>query len=165
MYVYYRMLCLLVNFTNGTESSNSDGVIDMCERFYGDGDHYFSGSPLNGFTQVFSRIHSAFLREHNNQCIDLMENYLCYYYFPLCNPDNNEIIPVCSRSCVLLRNIGDCHHLRMIADGELANNSVDPPDNTCAVNYHSYVDSVAVILSESCYSIEGLLVYKYVHYY
>ena len=156
-YVHYRLSCLSINFSDNAESSNPDNIIDMCERFYGDGDHYFSGSPLSNFTQVFSRIQSAFIRQTDNQCVDLMENYLCYYYFPLCNQENNEIIPVCSRSCVLLRNNQDCYDLKVIANEELERVNILPPDDTCSVNHRSYIDSEAVTLSTSCHSIEGQL--------
>ena len=94
-----------------------------------------------------------FQSELDNSCVELMENYLCHYYFPLCNLTTVEITPVCRSSCALLLNNQDCAELREITNEQLNQHNVTPPDNKCLQTHSMYVNSSAV--SENCLSIEG----------
>ena len=85
-----------------------------------------------------------------NPCVELMENYLCHYYFPLCNQTTDEITPACRSSCALLANNEDCTELMEITDEKLS--QFDSIDN-CLQTFRNYESAPAV--SENCLSIEG----------
>ena len=129
-----------------------ESVVDICGRFYNDGDHYYSRNVLSGLQVALSRIYLMFQSE-SNPCVDFMLNFLCYYYFPLCNPANNKIIPVCNRSCILLGNNEDCSALRASARTELQQDNIIPPDEACIQTHRNYVNNFTV--SENCFSIES----------
>ena len=87
-----------------------------------------------------------------------MENYLCHYYFPLCNQTTGEITPVCRSSCALLANNEDCSELVEITNEELVeitNEELSQVDSigNCLQTYRNYSGVPAV--SENCLSIEG----------
>ena len=138
------------------ESPNETDATDfvrLCERYYGHSDGYFSGNEITGLQEALHKISGTFQSELDNSCIELMENYLCHYYFPLCNMTTGEITPVCRSSCALLLNNQDCAQLREIADEQLKQHNVTPPGDKCLQAYSTYVNSSAV--SENCLSIEG----------
>ena len=97
-------------------------------------------------------IHGTFHSDLDNSCIELMENYLCHYYFPSCNVTTGEVTPVCRSSCALLANNEDCSELMKYVNGQLTQYNVAPPDD-CRQTYSIYVNPPAV--SENCLSIEG----------
>ena len=78
-----------------------------------------------------------------------MENYLCHYYFPLCNQITGEITPVCRSSCALLANNEDCTELM-----EITNEKISQFDSigNCLQTFRNYS---APAVSENCLSIEG----------
>ena len=126
----------------------------FCRRFYSDDDGYFIGSQLN-VQMALSRIDNIFQMPSNNlnPCLDLMERYLCHYYFPLCNLMTGEIIPVCSSSCSLLRNNEDCSDLLVIANEEVERDGVIPPFDTCIQTHRNFVNTPSI--SQNCIAIEG----------
>ena len=84
-----------------------------------------------------------------NLCVELMENYLCHYYFPLCNQTTGEITPVCRSSCALLANNEDCTELMEITNEKLSQfDSI----GSCLQTFRTYS---APAVSENCLSIEG----------
>ena len=85
-----------------------------------------------------------------NPCVELMENYLCHYYLPLCNQTTGEITPVCRSTCALLANNEDCTELMEITNEKLS--QFDSIDN-CLQTFRNYEGAPAV--SENCLSIEG----------
>ena len=101
------------------------------------------------------RISRTFQNESNNlnPCVDLMENYLCHYYFPLCNLTTGETTLVCNSSCALLVNNVNCSDLRTIANEELEEDDIVPPDDVCLQTHSSYINPP--VLSGNCLSIEG----------
>ena len=129
--------------------------VSLCERYYSYRDGYFCGTGpgITGLQEALHMINGTFQNEPDNSCIELMENYLCHYYFPLCNVTTGEITPVCRSSCALLLNNQDCTELREIANEQLNQHNIIPPDNKCLQTYSMYVNSLA--MSESCLSIES----------
>ena len=126
----------------------------MCTRYYDGSDGYFSGRSLGGLRNVFQRAIDEFDREHSlNPCVDLMLNYFCHYFFPLCDQATGEIIPVCGRSCTLLTNNQNCSALRDIINDELERESLASTGDTCGQTHRSFVNSPPV--SENCFAIEG----------
>ena len=144
MCIHYR--CVAPN-------STSTDLPGFCRRYYNDSEHFINGSTNSGLPlQILSKINDIFQSEsyNLNPCVELMENYLCHYYFPLCNQTTGEITPVCRSSCALLANNEDCSELMEITNEELS--QVDSIDN-CLQTYRNYTSAPTV--SEKCLSIEG----------
>ena len=135
-------------------NSGDTDLLKLCGRYYGPRDGYFNGSEISGLQITLPRINEIFQNDHDlNPCMDLTLNYLCHYYFPLCNLTTGEITPVCSGSCAILLNNEDCYQLRTIANEELENDSVISTGDSCLQTYHSY--ATVPVVSEICLSIEG----------
>ena len=147
MCVCYMCVCCRCVSPNNT-STDFPG---FCRRYYNDSEHFINGSTNNGF-RILSKINDIFQSEsyNLNPCVELMENYLCHYYFPLCNQTTGEITPVCRSSCALLANNEDCSELMEITNEELS--QVDSIGN-CLQTYRNYSGVTAV--SENCLAIEG----------
>ena len=107
-----------------------------------------------GLQMALSRISDAFHNENLNLCIELVEHYLCHYYFPLCNLTTGETTLVCSSSCALLVNNEDCSELRTIANKELEQNDIVPPDDVCVQTHSTHINPPTI--SGHCLSIEGM---------
>ena len=136
-------------------SPNSDdtGFSELCRKYYSNGDGYFNGSAISDLQRALN-LSSAFQNEFNgvNPCVDLVMNYLCHYYFPLCDLTTGEITPVCSSSCALLANNQDCSASMETAMMQLAQHNVSFSDS-CRQTYRLYVEPPQV--SAKCLSIEG----------
>jgi len=134
--------------------SNRTDLPEMCAIYYDDGDGYFSGSTFSGLQNAFQRISNMVRSESDsNQCVELMKNFLCHYYFPLCNQTTGEIIPVCNHSCTLTLTDEDCSALREIVKGELEQDNVTSPKESCSQAYRSFGNPLSV--SKDCFSIYG----------
>ena len=136
---------------NNTSTQDFPG---FCRQYYSDGEHFINGSMTRGLQiqAALTRINDMFQSEsyNLNSCVELMENYLCHYYFPSCNQTTGEITPVCRSSCALLANNEDCSELMEITNEELS--EVDSIGN-CLQTYRN--DDAISVVSENCLSIEG----------
>ena len=148
-------LCICVHYRCVSPNSNTTDLPISCERFYSPGDGYFSGSEIIGLQMALLKISNTFQNESNNlnPCVDLMKNYLCHYYFPLCNLMTGVTTLVCNSSCALLVNNEDCSELREIANEELQQDDIVPPDDVCLQTHSTFINPPAV--SGYCLSIEG----------
>lgn len=146
MFVHYR--CVLPD-----DSTNR--VIPLCAPYYSPGVGYFDGSQISGLRQALERISNAFDDDEYNQnpCVNFMLNFLCYYYFPLCNLTTEAFTPVCDSSCYLLELTVDCPELRDFAYDELERDNVNAPDESCFQTHRSYVNPPR--MSGDCVAIEG----------
>ena len=109
---------------------------------------------LNGLQMALSRSINRFDRQDSlNPCRDLMLNYICQYFFPLCNQVTGEITPVCDHTCVLLANNENCSTLRRIVNEELERENIISTGDSCTQIYRSFVNPPPV--SENCLAIKG----------
>ena len=124
----------------------------MCEKYYSGSDGYINGSEISGLQEAMQRISDTLQNESDNTCIELMESYLCHYYFPLCNLTTGEITGVCQSSCHLLINNEDCSELVKITNMQLQQYNITP-HHECLQTHRMFINPPA--LSENCLSIEG----------
>ena len=139
-----------------SSNNTSSDLPGFCKKYYSYNEHIINGSMESSLRIALNRISDMLNRSYNlNPCVELMENYLCHYYFPLCNYNQTttEITPVCTSSCALLANNEDCSELMNIIDKEFS--QIDSPGN-CLQTYHNYYENPPVV-SENCLSIEGQL--------
>ena len=126
----------------------------FCRRYYDDSEHLNGNIESDLQAQILIEINGIFQNDSYslNLCIELIENYLCYYYFPLCNQTTGEITPVCKSSCTLLVNNADCFELIKITNWKLSQSNSLTIGN-CLQTFRNYGSAPAV--SENCLSIEG----------
>ena len=148
----YAYNCTYPHYRCVSPNSSDDDFGILCETYYSGSDGYINGSEISGVLETLQKISDTLQSESDNACIELMENYLCHYYFPSCNMTTGEITPVCSSSCGLLTNNEDCSELMKIINMQLKQNNVTSPFD-CLQTYHMLINSPTV--SENCLSIEG----------
>lgn len=110
-------------------------------------------------------LHSAFLFVNSStstpnnldQCVQLIEHYLCLYYFPLCRSEDGKILKVCSSTCNLLFNNENCSNLFMNALNYIGEQNITllPDSDSCATTFRPFVESDQPSVSQKCASIEG----------
>ena len=146
-------MCTCVRCRCVSLNSTSTDLPGFCRKYYNDSEHYINGSIESGLQVVLNEINDMFQSDsyNLNPCVELMENYLCHYYFPLCNQTTGEITPVCRSSCALLANNEDCSELMM----EITNEKLNQFDSigNCLQTFRIYENASAV--SENCLSVEG----------
>ena len=106
-------------------------------------------------------LHDAVLFVNSNisnnleQYAQLIGNYLCHYYFPVCNMDGDKIRPVCSSSCNVLLNNEECSNLLKNALNLIAEQNITllPDNDSCAMTYRSFPESNLPDVSQFCHNI------------
>lgn len=124
-------------------------------EFYDSDDSVLNGNRINNLLKAFDNIFNTLNTEYanNSECVKSVQQYLCYYYFLLCNKENGEIVPVCNNSCRLLFNNDDCFDLMTIASQELRIHNIIAPDETCSSTHRSFINQPQV--SDNCKDIKG----------
>ena len=92
----------------------------------------------------------------NSECVESVQQYLCYYYFPPCNIQTGQIYPVCDSSCRVLFNHDNCLSLIAIGYQEFMLHNISErflPNESCSSTYRPYANPVSV--SSECEEIEG----------
>ena len=91
---------------------------------------------------------------NNSECVESVQQYLCYYYFPSCNFETGEINPVCDDSCDSLFDNDDCLSLIMLAYQQFMLHEISViPDESCSQTYRPYANPVSV--SDDCEELQG----------
>ncbi|XP_065910180.1 tyrosine-protein kinase receptor TYRO3-like isoform X2 [Dysidea avara] len=137
----------------------------VCDGYYDTNSGYFNGSAIDELQTILDEEIANSIPSDADTCVDYVQRYLCYYYFPVCNLTTGVIIPTCSPSCNLLTNNQDCkaliqpatraieQRISNIAVGDNLNNS---PGGTCLITVNSsYIENAT--LSMDCIAIEELI--------
>ena len=150
----------------------NSAISESCISFYTDNfdNAYYDGGTLPGIREALNHAlgttHDHSLSNTSNsrdQCTDVIGHYLCHYYYPVCDLDHNEILPVCSSSCNLLFNNEICSELFMNTLALIAEQNITesllPSNDSCANTYHKFDQPDE---SDACLVIEGK---NYTHNY
>ena len=135
-----------------------------CARFYDDNSAHYNGSTIYG--GIIARDLDNLLSDgtsmtstHDVQdlCAELIHNYFCYYYYPLCDIETGEIIPVCTESCNLLYNSDVCSDLLISALSMLRRGRYPVPDedDVCERGFLPFPNTSDPSLVDYCENIEG----------
>ena len=142
-------------------------VPELCHDYYtfGNGGNnnniaIYDGGILPDTSQALNdalMIINSSTNSHLDHCVQLLQSYLCHYYFPTCHVNRNEIYPVCSSSCNLLINHDDCSDLLVTALHIIAEQNITllPDDDLCVMTYRSFNGSASLDVSSNCRSVEG----------
>ena len=150
MYIHLHCRCL--------SPTQGNGVPEFCADLglYNGDDGYFNGSEIlflwTALNDIFDMLNSN--PRNDSDCVEPVQLYLCYYYFPVCDISTGEIFPACDESCDLLFNNNDCLDLMIIAYQEFRLYGLPPlPDESCFPTYRYFNRSAS--LSDTCTEIEG----------
>ena len=89
----------------------------------------------------------------NGILIENVQRYLCYYYYPLCDTQTDDIIPLCNGSCSMLNdNLDYSVMINKVAE-ELELFGIEPPDDKCFQTFNEQSENVSV--SQFCVRTEG----------
>jgi len=145
---------------------NSDQLPMVCEEYYDTtSSGYFDGSRISGLEAILDEEITNSIPDDAEFCVDFVQRFLCYYYFPVCNLTTGAIIPSCSASCNLLTNSQDCRVLiqtatraieQRISNVPVEDNTNNSPGGTCLRTFNaSYTNATTFT---DCIRIEGVCV-------
>ena len=167
MYICTYIYTLLANsfpYSCRANDVRTSVAPELCHDYYTFGgssnNAIYDGDLLPGIPQALNvtlmNISSS-TPDHLNHCVELLERYLCHYYFPMCRVNRNEIEPVCSSSCNLLLNDDDCSDLLVTALHIIADHNItlSPDDDMCVMTYRPFNGSGKPSISSDCRSLEG----------
>lgn len=125
-------------------------------EFYDNDDAVFNGSQNNRLRRALDTTFDTLNAESasNSECVEPVQQYLCHYYFPLCNMTTGEVIPVCNNTCKLLFDNNDCSDLLILASQELSTHNVPVPDQSCSRTHQPFIMNPPSI-SHKCTDIKG----------
>ena len=141
-------------------------ISESCIGFYTDNfdNAYYDGGSLPDIRKALNYAFAIGVTYSNissihDQCSNVIGHYLCHYYYPVCDVDHNEILPVCSSSCNLLFNNEICSELFidtliLMAEQNISESSL-PSSDSCVKTYHTFNVSNQPDISDSCLDVEG----------
>ena len=139
-------------------------VPKSCATFYNNDDTYINESSMyNAIRRALDQLlnDSSNTSSIQESCQQLVHHYFCYYYFPLCNNDTGNIIPVCGESCNLMYNNEECFNVRLRALSMLRNFRFPVPadDDVCDKTFlpNNTNNSVSP-MENNCIRIEGIYI-------
>jgi len=128
------------------------GLPRSCMSYYGQDDGFINGTFGRMVRQTLDDIEI----ELTGACTDMVQEYLCFFYWPLCNLTNGQVLPVCSDSCDSLFNNEECSSVLTIATEileERVRDSIDMPSESCDTTTRELVGPYTE--SADCVTIEG----------
>ena len=66
-------------------------------------------------------------------CFDLVRRHLCYHYYPVCNTDTGDVVPICSDNCDILNSEQSCVDLLTIVISDVEARGRVVPEMQCSV--------------------------------
>ena len=152
---------------------NSTVISKFCDKYYVENfdDSYYDKDEVPGIKEILNDgLFAGYSNASNDfyQCTELISHYLCHYYFPVCDMDHDEILPVCSFSCNLIFNNEDCHNLFTNALDLIVEQNITilPSNESCTATYHPFTGSDKPEVSDFCLDIEGVkIMYAYAYTY
>lgn len=85
--------------------------------------------------------------------MDNVQRHLCYYYYPLCDTQTDDIIALCNGSCHVLN---DNHEYSVVINkvaNKLSTFGIEPPDDKCFKTFNEQSENVSI--SQFCVRTEG----------
>ena len=118
---------------------------------------FLMGASNDTLRTVLESINIQFLSNvsADKQFLEMLERHLCYYYYPLCDPQTGDIITVCNRSCNKLNGNRDYSTLLSEVENEIISHGIEPPDKKCLKTFHDVSENIPV--SPFCVRTEGKL--------
>ena len=152
--MYYRCAKFRRPRPRQTGDSNAPVLPRSCNNreFYSGDDAVFNGNQIRRLGRALDMTFNTLNAETDSECVESVQQYLCYYYFPLCDVTTGGINPVCDSSCESLFENDDCSGVLMLASQELRTHNIPTPNELCTRTHQSFVNTT---ISDECIEIEG----------
>ena len=111
-------------------SSDDTDVPDFCEEILDNTALYHYQDILND-SSVLATISSL---QTESPCLDMIKHYLCFHYYPVCNPETGELVQLCSNNCKLMKDNSMCSDLMLNVTTELKLVGVILPKIECSAD-------------------------------
>ena len=153
--LFYRCRSLKVADSNSTIPA----LCDVFDNYVSNSDFgYYDEDTPPGIQQALDDVLLILqwnMSRNLSQCVQLVGDYLCLYYYPICSINDNSIIPVCRPTCNLLFNNEQCSSLLLTAISLIAEQNITLlPDDSC-IAHRSFTVSDQPKVSKTCLHIEG----------
>ena len=129
------------------------GLARSCMAYYDRDDGFINGTLRRMIRMTLDNIEANL----TGSCADMVQRYLCYFYWPRCDLTNGEVIPVCIDSCDSLFNNEECSSALTSAietlQGNIRDGSLGVPSESCDTTTRRLMESH--VESEDCITIEG----------
>jgi len=129
------------------------GLARSCMAYYDRNDGFVNGTLRGMIRMTLDNIEEDLT---GSFCANMVQQYLCHFYWPVCNVTNGEVISVCSDSCNSLFN-NECSSALTsaieILQRNIRDNSLILPPESCNTTTRELMESH--IESEDCIVIEG----------
>ena len=130
------------------------GLPRVCEQFYGEDDGVYNNTFRDGLRIVIDSLETEFSNLGDAEsCISFALNYVCYYYYPVCNLTTGVVSYTCRSSCGLLVNIEHCSELLSQASDLIEDANIPGPEADC--ERPARLPNEPTVVAEECISIEG----------
>ena len=109
----------------------SDEIVPFCAELL-ESDAYYHKNMLS--TSDFNLFDANSLsEEEDSPCFDLLKRQLCYHYYPVCDQDTGNVVPVCSNTCDVLDRDQSCVELLEIVTSDIEAMGYTIPEMQCSV--------------------------------
>ena len=89
----------------------------------------------------------------NGTLMENVQRHLCFYYYPLCDTQTDDVIALCNGSCLILNDNPDYSVVINEVANELVSFDVEPPDDKCFKTFSEQSEDVPI--SQFCVRTEG----------
>ena len=131
------------------------GLPRVCEQFYGEDEGFYNITFMNGLRSVTDNLKTEFSNflGDADPCVQYVLNYICYYYYPVCNLTTGVVSYACISSCGLLVNNQHCSDLLSLASDRIEDANIPEPEADCG--RPARLPEEPTVVAEECISIEG----------
>ena len=101
--------------------------------------------------------------EDHDSCVQLIREYFCGFYYPLCDLETGIIIPVCSSSCNMIFNNEHCSNLLKDARRTIRQRNVNvlPSGESCEETFTPLTNTPEPAVSHECIDIASMCIHYY----
>ena len=85
--------------------------------------------------------------------MEIIQRHLCFYYYPLCDEQTDDVIALCNGSCLILNDNPDYSDVINEVANELVSFGIEPPDDKCFKTFNEQSEDVSI--SQFCVRTEG----------
>ncbi|XP_065909295.1 tyrosine-protein kinase Mer-like [Dysidea avara] len=117
----------VVGQTSNCSILSSDEIVPFCAGVL-ENDTFYHQNLLP--TTDFNLFDAS---SEDTPCFDLVRRHLCYHYYPVCNTDTGDVVPICSDNCDILNSEQSCVDLLTIVISDVEARGRVVPEMQCSV--------------------------------
>jgi len=109
---------------------SSEEIVPFCAGVL-ENDPYYHQNLLPATD--FNLFDTSSLLEEDTLCFDLVQRHLCYHYYPVCDTDTGDVVPICSDNCDIINSEPNCADLLTIIRSDIEALGRVVPEMQCSV--------------------------------